>query len=236
MSAPGDRETGDRGAFLAGLRARPTVPPVPGPHPPPAPPASVPEVRSRTLDGVDPGDPAALLPVFEAAAGRAEATVHVVGAIGGPGSVDDALAVVLGAHDVGRAVLSVEPAAQGLRPALEAAGVDVRDHTPEAAAEADLGVTAATAGIAATGSVVVDADRAGGRGAGLLPTVHLCLLRREDLVAGTGDVLRPQGGRQAGGPLPSNRVLITGPSRTGDIEQILTTGVHGPAAVHVVVT
>jgi L-lactate dehydrogenase complex protein LldG len=35
--------------------------------------------------------------------------------------------------------------------------------------------------------------------------------------------------------LPSSLVLVTGPSRTGDIEQILTIGAHGPTALHVIV-
>lgn len=54
------------------------------------------------------------------------------------------------------------------------------------------------------------------------------------VVASTADVLRTLGAHPD--RLPSNLVLVTGPSRTGYIEQILTIGVHGPVAVHVVVT
>ncbi|MGH9187741.1 MAG: LUD domain-containing protein [Acidimicrobiales bacterium] len=51
------------------------------------------------------------------------------------------------------------------------------------------------------------------------------------LVATPADVLHPFTGH--GEDLPANLVIVTGPSRTGDIEQILTIGVHGPVAVHI---
>ena len=78
--------------------------------------------------------------------------------------------------------------------------------------------------------VLIDADRAGGRTACLLPRVQVCVLDRADLVPGTADVLR-----RPRRPLPSHRVLVTGPSRTGDVEHILTVGAHGPVALHVLV-
>ena len=56
------------------------------------------------------------------------------------------------------------------------------------------------------------------------------MLPIDRLVATPSDVLR-RGDR----PLPSNRVLVTGPSRTGDIEQIITLGVHGPTALEILV-
>jgi L-lactate dehydrogenase complex protein LldG len=130
---------------------------------------------------------------------------------------------------VRHAVVSHEPEAQAARGPLEALGVEVADHDPAVAVDADLGVTGAVAAIAATGSVVVDSDVAGGRAASLLPTVHLCIVTADSVVATPSDVFR-RGGR----PLPSNRVIITGPSRTGDIEQIITLGAHGPVAVHIV--
>jgi L-lactate dehydrogenase complex protein LldG len=49
------------------------------------------------------------------------------------------------------------------------------------------------------------------------------------VVASPGDVLRP-----LTAPLPAAVAFVTGPSRTGDIEQLLTRGVHGPVAVEIV--
>lgn len=212
-------EHGDRSAFLGRIRERQGPPVTVGPHPAPAPPEVVPEVRYRSLD-----DGADLLPVFLAAAARVEATVHL-------GDAADALRDIVERHEIERAVVTKEPEAQALRAALEQLGVQVDDYDTATAAVADLGVTSGIAAVAATGSVVVDSAHAGSRGAGVLPTVHLCVLPRTKLVATPSDVLR-RGPR----PLPSNRVLVTGPSRTGDIEQIITLGVHGPVALHVLLT
>jgi L-lactate dehydrogenase complex protein LldG len=223
-SEVGRREHGDRAAFLGRIRSRQGPPPAIGPHPPPPAPDVVPEVRFLALDGLDHLEPAALVPRFTAAATAVAATVH------GPGvDLQAVVAEVVEVHDVRRAVRSAEAEVAPVAEALAALGVDVAPYEPTAGAAADLGVTSAVAGIAATGSVVVDAAVAGGRGASLLPTVHLCVLPVERLVATPSDVLR-RGAR----PLPSNRVLITGPSRTGDIEQIITLGAHGPVAVHIV--
>jgi L-lactate dehydrogenase complex protein LldG len=74
---------------------------------------------------------------------------------------------------------------------------------------------------------------AGGRLASLLPPVHICVLPADRIVAAPADVLRGLG--HDPGALPSSLVLVTGPSRTGDIEQLLTIGAHGPTALHVIV-
>jgi L-lactate dehydrogenase complex protein LldG len=222
MVATTDLDHGDRRAFLDRIRSRQGPAPTIGPHPPPAPPREVPEVGYRAHDGIDRNVPAALLPAFLDAARRVQAVVHTDG-------IEAAIAEVVRRHEVRHAVLSREPAAQATRGALEAAGVDVADHEPGLSALADLGVTSCVGAVAATGSVVVDSDVAGGRGASLLPGVHLCVVPRGLVVATPSDVFR-RGAR----PLPSNRVVITGPSRTGDIEQIITLGAHGPTAVHLV--
>ncbi len=225
------REHGDRETFLTRMARRPDAEVVPpggprSPHPPPAVPDAIPEVAYRALDGFDGATGLALLPVFTVAALTAEARVHAPSPTGLAGVV----AELCRAHDVRTAVVTCEAEAQALVPMLLDAGVAVSDHSLRSAADADLGVTGAVAAIAATGSLVVDADRAGGRGASLLPRVHLAVLPIDRLVATPSDVLR-RGPR----PLPSNRVLVTGPSRTGDIEQILTLGVHGPTALEILV-
>lgn len=227
MSDQVGQEHGDRAAFLARVGRSLPVGGIPtGPHPPPPTPDVVPELRFRSLDGYEGAPPLALLPVFTAAATAADARVHAPS----PAGLAGVVAELVRAHQVRTAVVTREHEAQALVRMLVDAGVEVTEHSPAAAVEADLGVTGAIAAIAATGSVVVDADRAGGRGAGLLPRVHLAVLLLDRLVATPSDVVR-RGPR----PLPSNRVIVTGPSRTGDIEQIITIGVHGPTALEILV-
>jgi L-lactate dehydrogenase complex protein LldG len=101
-----------------------------------------------------------------------------------------------------------------------------------AAATAVSGVVDATAAIACTGSVLVDSDR-NGRLVSLLPRVAVFVLSAGDIVPTTGDLLRHHGERWPDGP-PTNVVLVTGPSRSGDIEMRLVVGVHGPGEVHAI--
>ncbi len=124
--------------------------------------------------------------------------------------------------------ISSDPECDGVAETLTSAGVEISASNDIAAiAAADLGITGAAAGIALTGSLVVDAKRAKGRLVSLLPKVHLALLPTGRIVSTPGDVLRKMDDWFPGG-LSSNVVLITGPSRSADIELEITEGVHGP--------
>lgn len=93
--------------------------------------------------------------------------------------------------------------------------------------EAELGVTGCDCLVAQTGSIFVSTCSAGGRALSVLPPVHLVVARREQLVpdlAAAFALLR----QRYGGRWPSSLSLITGPSRTADIEKILVMGAHGP--------
>lgn len=93
--------------------------------------------------------------------------------------------------------------------------------------DADLGVTGCDCLVAQTGSIFVSTRSAGGRALSVLPPVHLVIARREQLVPdlpAAFALLR----QRYGGHWPSALTLITGPSRTADIEKILVMGAHGP--------
>ncbi len=230
------REHGDRQAFLAPARRRlaggVSANPVHVPPPTPAPGDPVPRPRYLT---VDPDD---LVGTFVRTVEDTAAHCHVVAR---PRDGDDTREGPIPADLLGRlvdelyahhVVVSDEPEAAAVGRQLAERGVAVHEPTPEHAAGARLGVTSAVAGIAATGSLVLDSRRMGSRSACLLPPVHLCVMEVNKLLQTPGDALR--GVASGSDALPSSLVLVTGPSRTGDIEQLITLGAHGPTALHVV--
>ncbi len=105
--------------------------------------------------------------------------------------------------------------------------VDLREN--DCAFRADAGITLARMGIAETGSIVIRSGSDTRRLASLAVPEHIAILREAQIVP---DLL--DWAATLGSPMPANEVLITGPSRTADIELNLVMGVHGPKNVHVV--
>ena len=94
-----------------------------------------------------------------------------------------------------------------------------------------VSVTPCLALIAETGTAVVASRLSGGRRAGLVDPVHVIEAREDQLVPDLAAALERVGPELAAS---SAVTLVTGPSRTADIEQTLIRGVHGPGEVHVV--
>jgi L-lactate dehydrogenase complex protein LldG len=85
-------------------------------------------------------------------------------------------------------------------------------------------------GLADTGSVVFAASAERPRAAWLEPEVLLVRLPEERILADLEELFATLGPE-----LPSALAIVTGPSRTADIEQTLAVGVHGPRELHVLV-
>lgn len=114
---------------------------------------------------------------------------------------------------------------------------------------ADVGITSALYAVAETGSIVVDNAKRRYRSLTLIPPLHVVLVRASRIVADLVDLFGASSGRAPDGEdgprptvdapcatdLPTNLTLITGPSKTADIEGVLVTGIHGPCKVYVVV-
>lgn len=122
----------------------------------------------------------------------------------------------------------VTEAINGRSPVAFAVDRPSRDELATAA----VGVVPAVAAVAATGSIVIDSRHV--RSTSLLPPVCVFIVRASDIVATPADVLRHRDRWWPDGP-PSQIVFVTGPSRSGDIELQLLTGVHGPGEVHAVI-
>jgi L-lactate dehydrogenase complex protein LldG len=99
-------------------------------------------------------------------------------------------------------------------------------------AAAGVGVTGCHAAIAETGSLALLAGPGTPRAASLLPPVHVCIVRRGDLMMTMGEFFSARADDIASSACCT---FVTGPSRTADIELTLTLGVHGPGIVVVVV-
>jgi L-lactate dehydrogenase complex protein LldG len=105
----------------------------------------------------------------------------------------------------------------------------------EAAARADLGISVAAIAIAETGSVVVAGNDLVPRLATMLPLVHVVLVETRRLVASLDEALDyiREVARVDTGEAVRYLSIVTGPSRTADIEKTLSTGVHGPRELHI---
>jgi len=98
--------------------------------------------------------------------------------------------------------------------------------------QAGVGVTGAEAAIVDTGSLVLSSGPGRSRLAWLLPPRHIALLPLDKLYPGLDAVLEAHPGLQDDA---AEVALVSGPSRTADIELTLTRGVHGPRDLDVVI-
>ena len=96
-------------------------------------------------------------------------------------------------------------------------------------AAAGVGLSSADAALAETGSIIVTSGPGRSRLATLLPPLHVALVPTARL---TADIFTWTAARQ--GDFPANVTLISGPSKTADIEQTLAVGVHGPKRLIVI--
>ena len=185
-------------------------------------PAQAPPVRIRVPEMPLAGRIASLIARVEALAGKAVYT-------------SDPLAYVTEAAAGKTAVASnapflVECGITGL-PGVRS-GITDHEELRELCAAADLGITSADYVLADTGTLVMLSSQREARLISLLPPAHLAVVRRERILTGLDELLTalPDPAAET-----SSMVLITGPSRTADIEQILVRGVHGPGQLTVVI-
>ena len=96
----------------------------------------------------------------------------------------------------------------------------IAEHAPQA----DLGISTAEFGVGESGSVCVDTASYEARVTGMLPPVHIVFMQSDHMVKNIDMAFRVIAKVYKKGYMG----FITGPSRTADIERVLSLGVHGP--------
>lgn len=98
--------------------------------------------------------------------------------------------------------------------------------------ETDAGITAAAGAVADTGALILRPDQAEPRLMSLVPPIHIAVLDADDIYPDLTAAMEEMHWSQG---MPSNMLLISGPSKTADIEFTLAYGVHGPKALCVII-
>ncbi|MCR9219479.1 MAG: LUD domain-containing protein [Alphaproteobacteria bacterium] len=176
-------------------------------------------------------DPDALVALFQEKAARVDCTTQVIASLD---ELPDAVADYLARENLPAELR------MGAHPDLTAAPWDSRPTLSVSTGPTDgshaVSVAAAFAGAAETATLALLSGPDAPTTLNFLPESEIVLLRKSRLVGPYEDVWRLLRARneEAGG-LPRTVNLITGPSRTGDIEQTIELGAHGPLRLHVVI-
>lgn len=156
-------------------------------------------------------------------------------------SVPRVIVGIASGHDASNFLAWDDLPAPGVSSALAAAGLvkvdafvppdEERSAHLQGYQRLDLGVTGADLGLAESGSIVLFHGPGRPRMASLIPEVHVALLETQRIERSLAHWAEddPRSPHES-----ANLVVITGPSRTGDIEMALSLGVHGPRHLHVV--
>jgi L-lactate dehydrogenase complex protein LldG len=141
----------------------------------------------------------------------------------------DHLSELLREIETQSALIDDHPVLAGLEPSVRWPDIDwhVVGHSDgdlrQFAATAGVGISGADAALAETGTVVVSSGPGRSRLTSLMPPVHIALVPASCL---TSDLFTWMAEQKP--PLPASITLISGPSKTADIEQTMAVGVHGP--------
>ena len=177
--------------------------------------------------GPRPAMPADLVQRFVERARDMASTVARVGALADvPAAVHRYLGEVA---DVSPRRVVCWPELQSLPWSDAGIGVDVRPTTGDDA----IGVTGCFCAIAETGTLVFTSGTRTPTATFLLPETHIALVRSDQVVAGMEEAFARV--RAEHGAMPRAVNLVSGPSRTGDIEQTIVIGAHGPRRVHIII-
>lgn len=101
--------------------------------------------------------------------------------------------------------------------------------------KADVGITGVDYAIAETGTVVIHPRKGVSRLVSLAPPTHIAVLKPGQVLESLDDFFATERNDFLNGDLAGSVNLISGPSKTGDIEGTIVTGIHGPLETHLVI-
>ncbi|MBO8168622.1 MAG: lactate utilization protein [Thermoanaerobacteraceae bacterium] len=121
---------------------------------------------------------------------------------------------------------------KSLLPRLKDSNVNVvEEGAPEDLERLEIGIIPVDVGIAETGTVAHDATNLFARYFSMLCPTNIVLLKTKDIEENMLQAIKKL---EQKGTLPAYTAFITGPSRTADIERVLTIGVHGPGRLVII--
>ncbi|MEW9671019.1 lactate utilization protein C [Ammoniphilus sp. 3BR4] len=103
------------------------------------------------------------------------------------------------------------------------------------AAGSDIGIGVVDYAVAHTGTILVMSSPFKGRATSLLPTAFMAIIKADRLKTRLGEALKEVSQLNQQGEMPAGVHFVTGPSRSADIENDLTIGVHGPGVMYAVI-
>ena len=170
-------------------------------------------------------------------ASMAEAVFATVARVSGADAVPGAVADYLAQHNLPPALVMAPDPALDAYPWSERPMLAIRRGVAE---EADrVGVTGAVMGFAETGTLMMTSGPDHPSSLNFLPETHIVVLPAERIGGAYEEGwahLRAEAGPDSdGGFMPRTVNLVTGPSRTADIEQTIALGAHGPRRLHIVI-
>lgn len=112
---------------------------------------------------------------------------------------------------------------------------DQKEELLTKAAGTDIGIGIVDYGVAHTGSIVALSGPSKGRSVSLLPTAFIAIIKAESIKTKLGEVMKEVSQVNEMGAMPAGVHFITGPSRSADIENDLTIGVHGPGIMYAII-
>ena len=159
---------------------------------------------------------------------KAEAQASTVHRVARGAEIPAAVAAYLQTHRLGTSLVASADSAGYDWPG-HGLNVDIRSATGDDA----VGLTGCYCAIAETGTLLLHSGTETPSTISLLPETHLVVLPAARIVATMEDAFHRL--RHDLGYLPRALNFISGPSRTGDIEQTLVLGAHGPCRVHIII-